>query len=257
MKWYYILLMVVVCVLLLILISSLFYKMFFKRFYDIILSLVAIILLSPILGFVALLVRINLGSPIIFKQQRPGKNEKIFYMYKFRTMRDAREKITGKKLTDEERLRLIEERGEVAVTSDSERLTNFGRFLRKLSLDELPELFNILKGDMSIVGPRPLAVIYLPYYNEKERVRHNVLPGLTGLAQVNGRNVISWEKRFEYDIEYVEHVTLWQDIKIILKTIAVVFRHNDIGQGESRPESFCEIRQQEWDREKNKKTDCE
>ncbi len=222
-----------------------------KRCLDIILSFSAIIILSPILLVTALIVRVGLGSPIIFKQQRPGKNEVIFDLYKFRTMRDAVDIQTGKKLNDEERLCLIAEKGENAVTSDTQRLTRVGRFLRATSLDELPELFNILKGDMSLVGPRPLATIYLPFYNEKERHRHDVVPGLTGLAQTNGRNVLSWAKRFEYDLEYVNNISFIQDAKIILKTIAVIFERSDVGQGEERPESFCDVRQREWEEQNN------
>lgn len=181
------------------------YRNFFKRPLDFTLSLLAIVVLSPIFIIVAILVRINLGSPVIFKQERPGLNEKIFTMYKFRTMTDERNK-NGELLPDEE------------------RLTKFGKLLRSTSLDELPELFNILKGDMSIVGPRPLAIIYLPYYNQKERLRHTVRPGLTGLAQINGRNTINWEERFDYDIKYVRNITFLMDLKIILKTILKVFK---------------------------------
>lgn len=161
------------------------YAKYFKRMLDFILSLIALIILSPILLIVAILVRIKLGTPIIFKQQRPGKNEKIFTLYKFRTMTDKKD-----------------ENGN--LLPDSERLTKFGKLLRSTSLDELPELINILKGDMAIVGPRPLLVEYLPYYTEEEKHRHDVRPGLTGLAQVNGRNSISWEEKFKYDVQYVK-----------------------------------------------------
>lgn len=176
------------------------YRKYIKRVMDFILSLIAIIVLSPIMLLVALLVRTNLGSPVIFKQERPGLNEKIFTMYKFRTMTDERD-----------------ENGE--LLPDSERLTKFGKFLRSTSLDELPELFNILKGDMSIVGPRPLLVEYLPLYNEHQRRRHEVRPGLSGLAQVNGRNAISWEEKFDLDVQYVDNITFLGDWKIILLTI--------------------------------------
>ena len=180
------------------------YRRWFKRPMDFILALIAIIVLSPVILVVAILVRLKLGSPVLFKQQRPGLNEKIFMMYKFRTMTDERD-----------------EKGE--LLPDSVRLTKFGKFLRSTSLDELPELFNILKGDMSIVGPRPLLVQYLPLYNEHQKRRHEIRPGLTGLAQVNGRNAISWEEKFDLDVKYVDHVSFIEDIKIILLTIKKVF----------------------------------
>lgn len=179
------------------------YKHFFKRLIDFILSLIAIIVLSPILLIVALLVRTKLGSPVIFKQERPGLNEKIFTLYKFRTMTDAKD-----------------EHGN--LLPDDIRLTKFGKLLRSTSLDELPELFNILKGDMAIVGPRPLLVRYLPLYNEHQKHRHDVRPGFTGWAQCNGRNAISWEEKFDLDVYYTKHVSLLLDIKIILKTVKVV-----------------------------------
>lgn len=179
------------------------YKHFFKRLIDFILSLIALIVLSPILLIVALLVRTKLGSPVIFKQERPGLNEKIFTLYKFRTMTDAKDE-QGNLLPDEI------------------RLTKFGKLLRSTSLDELPELFNILKGDMSIVGPRPLLVRYLQLYNEHQKHRHDVRPGFTGWAQCNGRNAISWEEKFDLDVYYTKHVSLLLDIKIILKTVKVV-----------------------------------
>ena len=176
---------------------------------DFILSLIAIIILSPIMLIIALLVKINLGSPVIFKQERPGLNEKIFTMYKFRTMTDERD-----------------ENGE--LLPDCIRLTKLGRFLRSTSLDELPELFNILKGDMSIIGPRPLLVEYLPLYNDYQRRRHDVKPGLTGLAQVNGRNNITWEEKFNYDIEYVNNISLLLDFKIIIKTLIKVLKQEGV-----------------------------
>ena len=179
------------------------YKHFFKRLIDFILSLIALIVLSPILLIVALLVRTKLGSPVIFKQERPGLNEKIFTLYKFRTMTDAKDE-QGNLLPDEI------------------RLTKFGKLLRSTSLDELPELFNILKGDMAIVGPRPLLVRYLQLYNEHQKHRHDVRPGFTGWAQCNGRNAISWEEKFDLDVYYTKHVSLLLDIKIILKTVKVV-----------------------------------
>lgn len=179
------------------------YAKYVKRPMDFILSLIAIICLSPVIGVTAILVRIKLGSPVIFCQLRPGKNEKIFKMYKFRSMTDERD-----------------ENGN--LLPDSERLTKFGKALRKTSLDELPELFNILKGDMSIVGPRPLLVEYLSRYNEIQKRRHEVRPGLSGLAQVNGRNAISWEEKFALDVEYIDNgITFINDTKIILQTLKV------------------------------------
>ena len=190
------------------------YKHFLKRQMDFILSLLAIIVLSPLLMVVAILVRLKLGSPVLFKQIRPGLNEKIFTMYKFRSMTDA-----------------IDENGE--LLPDSVRLTKFGRLLRTTSVDELPELFNILKGDMSIVGPRPLLVQYLELYNEHQRRRHEVRPGLSGLAQVNGRNAIGWEEKFNLDVEYVDNVTLVADWKIIFLTIKKVFIKEGISSDSS------------------------
>lgn len=180
------------------------YRRFIKRPMDFMLSLIAIIILSPILLVVAILVRMKLGSPIIFKQKRPGLNEEIFLMYKFRSMTDEKDS-----------------KGE--LLPDSVRLTKFGRLLRSTSLDELPELFNILKGDMSIIGPRPLLVQYLPLYNNHQKRRHKVRPGLSGLAQVSGRNAISWEDKFNLDVEYVENVSFIEDWKIIFLTIKKVF----------------------------------
>lgn len=180
------------------------YSKLIKRPMDFILSLLAIIVLSPILLIVAILVRTKLGSPVLFKQQRPGLNEEVFKMYKFRTM------------TDEE-----DENGE--LLPDSVRLTKFGRLLRSTSLDELPGLFNILKGDMSIIGPRPLLFQYLPLYNDFQKRRHDVRPGLSGLAQISGRNAISWEDKFNKDVEYVESVSFIGDWKIIFLTLKKVF----------------------------------
>lgn len=181
-----------------------FYEKYIKRLLDVVLSALALVVLSPILLIVAILVRVKLGSPVIFKQPRPGKNEKIFNMYKFRTMTDARD-ADGNLLPDEV------------------RLTAFGKWLRSTSLDELPELWCILKGDMSIVGPRPLLVKYLPLYNEEQRHRHDVRPGLTGWAQVNGRNAISWEEKFRYDVWYVENLRFTTDAKILFMTVKKVF----------------------------------
>lgn len=190
------------------------YQKYIKRGLDFILALIASIILSPVMLIVAVLVRVKLGSPVLFKQQRPGKNEKIFNMYKFRTMTDERD-----------------ENGE--LLPDEVRLTKFGKTLRSTSLDELPELFNIVKGDMSIVGPRPLLVRYLPLYNERQKHRHDVRPGFTGLAQVNGRNNISWEEKFEWDVKYVEHITFWGDVKIIFKTVKTVLTHEGISSASS------------------------
>ncbi|MBP3964825.1 sugar transferase [Paenibacillus lignilyticus] len=185
------------------------YRRFIKRPMDFIVSLTAIIFLIPVLLVVALLVRSKLGSPVIFKQKRPGLNERVFTMYKFRTMTDEKD-VNGKLL------------------ADSIRLTEFGKFLRSTSLDELPELFNILRGDMSIVGPRPLLVDYLSLYNEHQKLRHKVRPGLSGLAQVNGRNAISWEDRFNLDVEYVDNVSFINDWRIIFLTIKKVFAREGI-----------------------------
>ena len=220
------------------------YKLFFKRLIDIVLSGLALIILSPILLIVAILVRFRLGSPVIFKQERPGYKGKIFKMYKFRTMLDPQTR-DGRKLTDKERLECIEKG--IDILTDEERLPKLGRVLRAASLDELPELWNIFIGDMSIVGPRPLATIYLPYYTKEEMRRHDVRPGLTGWAQVHGRNSASWKKRFEYDLYYVDNCSFILDVKTIFQTVAVVFKHEDIGQGAERPVAFNIERQKEWD----------
>ncbi len=240
--WWGILIICLVCIAVWILISALLYRQFFKRFYDIVLSLLALIILSPILLIVSIIVRIKLGSPVVFKQERPGRNEKVFVMYKFKTMLPPQTR-DGKKLTDNERLECVA--NGVDILTDEERLTKTGRILRALSLDELLEFVNILKGDMSFVGPRPLSTIYLPYYNETERHRHDVRPGLTGLAQVNGRNSTSWEKRFEYDIAYVKKISLWTDLKILFQTMLVVFKRSGIAQGNECPESFNIVRKRE------------
>ena len=185
------------------------YLRFFKRIFDILLSLLALIVLSPVLLIVAVLVRVKLGNPVIFCQERPGKDEKIFRLYKFRSMTDERD-----------------ENGD--LLPDEIRLTKFGRVLRSTSLDELPELWNILKGDMSIVGPRPQLVRDMVFMTPEQRRRHTVRPGLTGLAQVNGRNVLLWEDRMRYDLEYIDRVSLWEDVKIIFMTVACVLRHEGV-----------------------------
>ncbi len=191
-----------------------FYEKYIKRLIDIVLSGCALVVLSPILLIVALLVRTKLGAPVIFKQKRPGLNEKIFEMYKFRTMTDEKD-----------------ENGE--LMPDEVRLTSFGKKLRSTSLDELPELINIFKGDMSIVGPRPLLVSYLERYSSEQKKRHAVKPGITGLAQVEGRNSLSWEEKFNFDIEYVNSVSFLLDIKIVFKTVSVVLKREGISSSTS------------------------
>ncbi|MCH5257783.1 MAG: sugar transferase [Lachnospiraceae bacterium] len=190
------------------------YKKYIKRILDIIISLCGIILLSPVYLVLAILVRQKLGSPVLFKQDRPGKDEKIFKLYKFRSMTDEKD-ASGNLLPDEE------------------RLPAFGKTLRSTSLDELPELFNILKGDMSIIGPRPLLVRYLPRYNDFQKHRHDVRPGLTGLAQTHGRNAITWEKKFEYDVEYVNNLSFALDMKIFFATVRAVLKREGINSGTS------------------------
>ena len=189
-------------------------------------SLAGIIVLSPVFLVLALLVRCKLGSPVLFRQERPGKDEKIFTLCKFRTMTDKKD-AAGKLLPD------------------SQRLTKFGKFLRAASLDELPELFNILKGDMSIIGPRPLLVSYLPYYTEEERLRHHVRPGLTGLAQVSGRNFIDWDRRMEKDVEYVKNLSFAMDVKVLWLTVETVLGHSDeVAEDTNVVEgNFAQIRQ--------------
>ena len=188
------------------------YQKYIKRLFDIIISFTALVVLSPVLAVTAVLVRVRLGSPVIFHQDRPGYHGKVFRLCKFRSMTDERG-ADGELLPDEV------------------RLTKFGKKLRATSLDELPELWNILKGDMSLIGPRPLLVKYLPLYNEFQRHRHDVKPGLTGWAQVNGRNAITWEQRFAYDVYYVKHISFWMDLKILFRTVAVVFGHSGISSG--------------------------
>ncbi len=197
-----------------------FYEKYIKRVLDILCSLAAIILFCWLFAVVALLVRIKLGSPVIFKQPRPGKDEKVFMLHKFRSM------------TDE-----TDDKGE--LLPDEMRLTRFGRFLRSTSLDELPELWDILIGNMSIIGPRPLLVKYLPLYNDEQRRRHEVRPGLTGWAQVHGRNLTSWEERFAYDTDYVDHLSFALDVKIVFMTVHCVFAREGISaEGSATMEAF-------------------
>ena len=202
------------------------YRRFIKRWLDFVLSFIGIVVLSPVLIVLAALVRIKLGSPVLFRQERQGRDEKIFTLCKFRTMTDKKD-------------------GEGKLLPDSERLTKFGKLLRAASLDELPELFNILKGDMSIIGPRPLLVSYLPYYTEEEKLRHKVRPGLTGLAQVSGRNFIDWDKRMEKDVEYVKNLSFFMDIKVLWMTVMTVLGHSDeVAEDTNAVEgNFAQIRQ--------------
>lgn len=196
------------------------YKVFFKRIFDFVLSLMALIVLSPLFVVLIVIGFIKMKGNPFFTQDRPGKDEKIFKLIKFRSMSEEKDK-DGNYLPDDQ------------------RLTKYGKVLRSTSLDELPELINILKGDMAIVGPRPLLVQYLPLYNEEQRHRHDVRPGLTGLAQVNGRNLLSWQDKFKYDIEYINNISLLGDIKIILKTVKNVLTHEGInGEGSSTVEYF-------------------
>lgn len=197
-----------------------FYEKYIKRLLDIVLSGAALVILSPVLLITAVLVRIKLGSPVIFTQERPGKDEKVFKLHKFRSMTDARD-----------------ENGN--LLPDKDRLTGFGKKLRSLSIDELPELWDIFRGKMSFVGPRPLLVKYLPLYNAEQRHRHDVRPGLTGWAQVHGRNLTSWEERFEYDVEYVNNISFALDVKIIIMTIRCVLGREGINaDGSATMEAF-------------------
>ncbi len=203
------------------------YSVFIKRLLDIIISTIILVIFSWLYIILAILVRVKLGSPVLFKQPRPGKDEKIFNMYKFRTMTDEKD-ANGKLLPDKD------------------RLTKFGKLLRKTSLDELPELFCILKGDMSFIGPRPLLVEYLPYYTEREKLRHTVRPGLTGLAQASGRNTVDWDTRFELDATYVENLSFLMDLKVIAMTFKTVFGHSDqVAEDTNATEgNFAQIRKE-------------
>lgn len=185
------------------------YERYFKRPLDFMLSAGALVVLSPLMVVIAILVKVKLGSPVLFMQERPGRDGKIFRLYKFRTMTDTRD-----------------EKGE--LLPDEERLGSFGKILRKTSLDELPQLLNILRGDMSIIGPRPLLVQYLPFYNEDEKHRHDVRPGLTGLAQIHGRNTVNWDKRFEWDLRYVNKISFMTDITILADSVKTVLHPNDV-----------------------------
>ena len=203
------------------------YEKYFKRPIDFCCGLAAVIVFSWLYVIVAILVRIKLGSPVLFTQERPGKDGTIFKMYKFRTMSNAVD-------------------GNGQLLPDTERLTKFGQFLRSTSLDELPEAFNIIKGDMSVIGPRPLAVQYLPYYSEVEQHRHDVRPGLSGLAQVHGRNSVNWEDKFAYDVEYVNRITFWGDVKIILLSVKTALKRESIGtRGVDAPMDFDAYRRKQ------------
>lgn len=227
MQWWQILLIVIGGVLLLLILSILFYRHFFKRFWDMVLSGLAIIALSPLLIILTIAGAIAMKGNPFFTQERVGKKKKnketVFRLIKFRTMSNKKDNNGD-------------------LLSDEQRLNKYGRFLRSTSLDELPELINVFFGKMSIIGPRPLPTIYLPYYKENEKHRHDIRPGLSGLAQINGRNSISWEKKFEYDLKYVSNVSLILDLKIILLTVLKVLKKSDIGQGENRPISLYEER---------------
>ncbi len=212
-----------------------FYERYIKRPQDFLCALLALIVLSPLVGILALLVRIKLGSPVVFKQERPGKDEKIFTLYKFRTMTDKRD-----------------EKGE--LLPDEVRLTSFGRKLRSTSLDELPELLNILKGDLAVCGPRPLLVSYLPLYNAHQKRRHEVRPGFTGYAQVHGRNAITWEEKFDRDVYYVDHITFLGDWRIVFQTIGTVLKKEGISSKTSETmEKFTGTKEESASREAEEK----
>ena len=222
MEWWQILLIVLGSLIVLFVLSILFYRQFFKRFWDIVLSGLAIVVLSPLLIILTIIGAIVMRGNPFFTQERPGKNEKIFKLIKFRSM-DNRKDENGELLPDEV------------------RLNKYGKFIRKTSLDELPELFNIFIGDMSIVGPRPLLVKYLPYYSERQHHRHDVRPGLTGYAQAHGRNGVDWDAKFEMDLNYIEHISLFGDLKIIIDTVFSVLKHEGISQeGQATMEDFVD-----------------
>lgn len=209
------------------------YEKYFKRPLDLFCGLAAVIVFSWLYAIIAVLVRIKLGSPVLFRQKRPGKGGKIFELYKFRSMTDEKD-----------------ENGE--LLPDTERLTKFGRMLRSTSLDELPEAFNIIKGDMSVIGPRPLAVQYLSYYSEEESHRHDVRPGLSGLAQVHGRNSVNWEEKFAYDVEYVNKITFLGDIKIIFLSVKTALKRESIGvRGVDSPLDFDVYRRKQLEEQDN------
>jgi len=208
------------------------YRLFIKRLLDIVISGVALLVLSPVYLVLAFLIRVKLGSPVIFHQERPGKDEKIFTLCKFRTMTDERD-----------------ENGN--LLPDNVRLTKFGKLLRSASLDELPELWNIFIGDMSLIGPRPLLVSYLPYYTEEEKLRHTVRPGLTGLAQVSGRNFLDWDNRLKKDVEYVKNLSFLMDLKVIFLTVKVVFVKENVAEDTNFVEgNFAEIRKARMEEKK-------
>lgn len=207
------------------------YRKFGKRMCDLICAGLGLLLLSPVYICLIILVRCKLGSPVFFHQDRPGKDEKVFRLYKFRTMTDEKD-----------------DQGN--LLPDSVRLTSFGKLLRKTSLDELPELWNIFRGDMSIIGPRPLLVSYLPYYTERERLRHTVRPGLTGLAQASGRNFLDWDHRFAKDVEYVEHLSLAMDVKVVFLTLKIIFVKENVAEDTNQAEgNFAKIRQERMEKE--------
>jgi len=229
--WWGILILCALTAIIWISLSVLLYKPFFKRFYDVVLSAVALLILSPVLLVLTIVGAIKMRGNPFFTQQRPGKNGKIFRLIKFRTMTNA-----------------CDEKGE--LLSDDARLTRYGKLLRSTSLDELPELFNIFVGNMSIVGPRPLLVEYLPYYTAEELHRHDVRPGLTGLAQVNGRNMICWDKRLKLDNEYVRCLSMKLDIKILFLTLYKIVKHSDIAENTNEAEgNFAQIREMQFKEE--------